>query len=125
MALGLFGSLVSKAITPAADTREWINLPAAIEMGPGQLRGDEVPSLTFVVPAPGSSGTTVLNARTGKCGVSWGRTESSLAPAAAQLRSPMLAETKREAANAQFRGFLTTTFAAQASSPTTASNQLE
>ena len=122
MALGLFSGLVSKAMTPAADTREWSNLPAAIEIGPGQLRGDEVPKLTFVAGPPGSSGSTVLNARVGKCGISWGRTESSLTSAAAQVRSPVLLEMKREAANAQFRSFLTTTFAAQTSSPTTAAN---
>jgi tetratricopeptide (TPR) repeat protein len=122
MALGLFSGLVSRAMTPAADTREWSNLPAAIEMGPGQLRGEDVPNLNFVVSDPASSGSTVLNARVGKCGISWGRTDSSLASAAAQMRSPVLLETKREAANAQFRSFLTTTFAAQTGSTTTAAN---
>jgi tetratricopeptide (TPR) repeat protein len=122
MALGLFGSLVSKAMTPAADTREWVSLPAAIEMDPGQTRGDEVPTLNFVALTPGSSGSTALNARVGKCAVSWGRTESSLSSAAAQLRAPVPLEAKREVANAQFRSFLTSTFAAPASPATTASN---
>jgi tetratricopeptide (TPR) repeat protein len=122
MAVGIIGGLFAKAMNPAADTREWSNLPAAITVESGQLGSAGMPNVRFVATS-GSSGSTVLNARVGKCGLSWGRTDSSLESAIAHVRKPILTEAKHEAVNAQFRNFLTSTFTARpVSAPTTASS---
>jgi tetratricopeptide (TPR) repeat protein len=121
MAVGLIGGLFAKAMNPAADTREWSNLPADIAVGSGQLAPAGTPNLNFVATS-GSSGSAVLNARSGKCGVSWGRTDSSIESAIAHVRKPIPAEAKHEAINAQFRSFLASTFATQPVSAPTASN---
>jgi tetratricopeptide (TPR) repeat protein len=121
MAVGIIGGLFAKAMNPAADTREWSNLPADIAVGSGQLGAAGTPSLSFVATS-GTSGSTVLNARAGKCGLSWGRTDSSIESAIAHVRKPVLAEVKHEAVNAQFRSFLASTFTTQPASVATASN---
>jgi tetratricopeptide (TPR) repeat protein len=116
MVAGLLGSLISHAMTPAADTRAWTSLPAAIVLQASTLPGDETPTMTFSTSA-GDSGHTAFNARHGQCAVSWGRTHSSLAAALSQLKKPVIEESKHEQANAAFRSALQSTFA-----PVTAAN---
>ena len=120
MVAGLAGSLFAHAMTPAADTRSWASLPAAIAVETGELRGTGAPVLSFRYGDPAVSGSTVLNARTGKCAFSWGRTHSSLSTALEQLRAPVAEESRREAVNAQFRSMLVSTFGAAPA--TTAAN---
>ncbi|MFL6604458.1 MAG: hypothetical protein ACJ8R9_24420 [Steroidobacteraceae bacterium] len=113
MAVGLLGGLFAHAMTPEADTRAWSTLPGGIAVAAGDLGVDGVPTASFT-DGSGSSGSSMLNAHAGKCAVSWGRTDSSLATIATHLQKPVLAEHAREARNAQFREFLTRTFAVQA-----------
>lgn len=122
MVAGLAGSLFAHAMTPAADTRAWATLPAGIAVKTGQLQGSASPVLSFQYGDPESSGSTVLNTRTGKCAFSWGRTQSSLPTALAQVRKPVVEENKREALNAQFRSMLVSTFTGT-ENPPTASNK--
>jgi tetratricopeptide (TPR) repeat protein len=112
MVAGLAGSFFSRAMTPAADTRSWASLPAAIAVETGQLHGSGVPVVSFQYGDPASTGSTVLNARAGKCALSWGRTRSSLRTALEHVRAPVAEESRHEAINAQFRSMLLSTFAA-------------
>jgi hypothetical protein len=121
MVAGLAGSLFAHAMTPAADTRAWVTLPAGVAVETGQLQGSGAPVMSFQYGDPLAYGSAVLNTRTGKCAFSWGRTHSSLSAAVAQVRTPVLEETKREAVNAQFRSTLVSTFAA-GGAPATAAN---
>jgi hypothetical protein len=121
MAAGLVGSLFAHAMTPSADTRAWASLPAGVAVETGQVQGGGIPSMSFETSDSDSPGSAVLNARTGKCAFSWGRTHSSVAAAAAQMRAPAPDESKREVVNAQFRSMLVSTFAA-VPAPQTAAN---
>ena len=120
MVAGLAGSVFSHAMTPTADTRVWASLPAAIAVETGELHGAGVPAVSFRYGDSGSPGSTVLNARTGKCAFAWGRTHSSLSTALEQVRTPVAEESRHEAVNAQFRSMLVSTFAAAPA--TTAAN---
>jgi tetratricopeptide (TPR) repeat protein len=122
MAAGLVGSLFAHAMTPTADTRAWTSLPAGVSVETGQLQEAGIPSMSFEFGDSNSPGSTVVNARTGKCAVSWGRTHSSVTAAVAKMQSLVPDESKREAVNAQFRRMLVSTFAA-AEIPQTAANK--
>jgi tetratricopeptide (TPR) repeat protein len=112
MLAGFGTHLVAKAMTAEADTRTWSNLPGTIVLTQGQVQADGVPGESFVVSPAGATVTTVLNARAGQCGFSWGRTNPSLSVAIAHVSRPVAAEDQRDAVNAQFRSLLASTFAA-------------
>lgn len=121
MAAGLVGSLFAHAMTPTADTRAWTSLPADVSLETGQLQGAGIPSMSFEFGDSNSPGSSVMNARAGKCAVSWGRTHSSVTAAVSKMQSLAPDESRREAVNAQFRSMLVSTFAA-AETPQSAAN---
>jgi tetratricopeptide (TPR) repeat protein len=105
MAVGVIGGLFAKAMTPAADIRSWRSLPAQVVLATGQNPAETVPALTFM--ATGADAAARWSAHSGRCSLSWGRTEVS---SSVQLETPVLAESKHEAVNAQFRTMLESTF---------------
>jgi len=111
MVVGLMGGLFAKAMTPAADMRTWSSLPAAIVLVAGQLPSGTAPAMTFTVAPDGSPASASLAAHAGRCSIAWGEAPSRLESAAAQVATPVLAEGRHEAANAQLRSYLETTFA--------------
>ena len=90
-------------MTPAADTRGWVSLPAQVVMASGSI---EPAAVTFTVD--GTSRTTTFVARGAKCSLVWGRTEPS---SNSQLSAPIITEGKHEVANSQMRTQLESTFA--------------
>jgi tetratricopeptide (TPR) repeat protein len=125
MAAGLVGSLFAHAMTPAADTRAWISLPAGVSVETGELQGLGIPSMSFEFGDSNSPGSSVVNARAGKCAFSWGRTHSSVTAAVSKMQSLAPDESRREAANAQFRSMLESTFAAAETVQTVANQKRE
>jgi tetratricopeptide (TPR) repeat protein len=104
MAVGLVSGLFSRAMTPAADTRGWLSLPARIVLTTGTGEAEAAP-VVFKVEV-GTQMTSLLT-HGGKCSMAWGRTQLS---SPSQLGTPVLAETKHEAVNAQMRSILESTF---------------
>lgn len=108
MAIGLVSGLFSAAMTPAADTRAWRSLPGGISLVSGEARAGVAPALTFSVG--GEQSSAILSAQSGKCSIAWGRTLKSALANAPNVSNPVLAESKHEAVNGQFRSMLSSTF---------------
>lgn len=109
MIVGVMGDLFARAMTPAADTRYWSSLPAAVTMVTAPSSSQLKP-MVFNLAGSDSSRSTLLNAQNGRCVLSWGRTESSSELKAQNILKPKMAESKRESVNQQFRSFLESTF---------------
>jgi tetratricopeptide (TPR) repeat protein len=121
MAVGLIGGLFASAMTPAADTRSWTNLPAGIAVVTASPQPAALPpEMTFAVGGAQTE-PAALKSRSGKCALSWGRSQASVDAALAQVAKPSLAEGKHEGVNEQFRTTLHSTFAGVQSASTTAS----
>jgi tetratricopeptide (TPR) repeat protein len=105
MAVGLVGGLFAKAMTPAADTRAWVSLPAQLVISTSA--GELAPTTSVAFKADGTSLTTAFAFHAGRCSLAWGRTQMS---SPTQLPAPAFAESKHEAVNAQMRSILESTF---------------
>jgi tetratricopeptide (TPR) repeat protein len=105
MAVGLLGGLFANAMTPAADTRAWVSLPAQLVISTST--GDLTPATPIAFKTDGTSLTSAFASHVGRCSLAWGRTQVS---SPAQLGAPVLAESKHESANAQMRSILESTF---------------
>jgi tetratricopeptide (TPR) repeat protein len=110
MAVGLVSGLFASAMTPAADTRAWISLPAQLVISTSA--GELTTGAPVAFKADGTSLRSAFVSHVGRCSLAWGRTQVS---SPAQLGAPVLSESKHESANAQMRSILESTFpAAQA-----------
>jgi tetratricopeptide (TPR) repeat protein len=109
-------SKAAKKIKAEADTRSWTSLPADIYLVLGKLDGDVPPAVEFAYGAGRKAAATTLNFRSGKCGLSWGRTENVLR-LAASLPQPEIEEVNRRQQNLQFRAMLESDFGAAAERP--------
>jgi tetratricopeptide (TPR) repeat protein len=111
MAVGLVSGFFASAMNPAADTRAWTTLPAGVQLVTGQAPASGQPAMSFALHGV-SATPAALNARSGNCSIAWGRTVSALdISSAPNVARPVLAESRHEAANQQFRAMLQATFA--------------
>lgn len=107
-AVGFVGGLFSHAMTAKADTRAWASLPEAIEIATGTFAGDATPAIS--AGAAGDARVTPLDARAGRCAISWTKAPGLLALARGRVGSPEPDEAGHVAENRALRAFLESTF---------------
>ncbi|MES1201812.1 MAG: hypothetical protein ABUS57_10235 [Pseudomonadota bacterium] len=75
---GLFASAMAAKMTPAADTRQWDNLPYKIYLHPVAVSGADAPRVAFTGADGASTPAFVRTLGTPACQVIWARTKSAL-----------------------------------------------
>lgn len=113
---GAVSKIAAAATTPSADTRAWSSLPDSIYFGYAEKIPSTSPDFRISYQSGGLTKTsnTMLSAKNGKCGLTWGRTRSALSASdggTAKLSSnPEVLETKRGNKNKAFRAMLAERF---------------